>query len=58
MVHVQYDYSLILVLFLVGIFFGFTRQLSGSTLLTVLLHASMNGVAIIEMIVHAGSVAN
>ena len=58
MMHVQYELSLIPLLFLVGVFFGFARQLSGSTVLAVLLHAAMNGVALIETIVHVGRLAD
>jgi len=58
MMHVQYELSLIALLFLVGVFFGFVRQFSGSTVLAVVLHAAMNGVAFIETIIHVGSLAD
>lgn len=40
--HVQYDWTGILQIFIVGLFLGFMRHRSGSTLLTFLLHALFN----------------
>jgi hypothetical protein len=40
--HVQYDWTGVLQIFVVGLFLGWTRWRSGSTLLTFLLHALFN----------------
>jgi len=40
--HVQYDWTGILQIFVIGLFLGWTRWRSGSTLLTFLLHALFN----------------
>jgi hypothetical protein len=41
-IHVQYDWYGILQVFLIGLALGWARWLSGSTLLTILMHALMN----------------
>ena len=56
--HVQYDMPIIILLFLIGVFFGFVRQWSGSTVLVILLHAAMNAVAVIETIYYVGHVVD
>jgi hypothetical protein len=40
--HVQYDWTGILQIFIIGLFLGWMRWRSGSTLLTLLLHALFN----------------
>ena len=40
--HVQYDWTGVLQIFIIGLFFGWMRWRSGSTLLTFLLHALFN----------------
>lgn len=40
--HVQYDWTGILQIFIIGLFLGWMRQRSGSTLLTLLLHGLFN----------------
>ncbi len=40
--HVQYDWAGVLQIFIIGLFFGWMRWRSGSTLLTFLLHALFN----------------
>lgn len=40
--HVQYDWTGLLQIFIIGLFLGWTRWRSGSTLLTFLLHALFN----------------
>jgi hypothetical protein len=40
--HLQYDWTGILQIFVIGLFLGWTRWRSGSTLLTFLLHALFN----------------
>jgi hypothetical protein len=40
--HVQYDFAGMLQIFVVGLFLGWVRWRSGSTLLTFLLHALFN----------------
>jgi membrane protease YdiL (CAAX protease family) len=40
--HVQYDWSGILQIFVIGLFLGWMRWRSGSTLLTLLLHGLFN----------------
>jgi len=40
--HVQYDWTGILQIFVIGLFLGWTRWRSGSLLLTFLLHALFN----------------
>jgi membrane protease YdiL (CAAX protease family) len=41
-IHVQYDWFLMLQVFAFGVLFGWTRWATGSTLLTMLLHAVVN----------------
>ena len=50
-IHVQYDWFGILQIFLTGLFFGWVRWRSGSTLLTFVLHGLMNAWATVETIV-------
>jgi membrane protease YdiL (CAAX protease family) len=40
--HIQYDWTGVLQIFIIGLFLGWTRWRSGSTLLTFLLHALFN----------------
>lgn len=49
--HVQYDWAGMLQIFIVGLFLGWTRWRSGSTLLTFMLHALFNLEATIETVV-------
>ena len=49
--HVQYDWTGILQIFIVGLFLGWTRWRSGSTLLTFILHALFNLEGTIETVV-------
>ena len=46
--HVQYAWFFIGEIFLLGLTFGWLRWLSGSTLLTIVLHATVNGLAMLE----------
>ncbi len=46
--HVQYDWTGILQIFVIGLFLGWTRWRSGSTLLTFVLHALFNLEGMIE----------
>ena len=48
--HVQYDWTGILQIFVIGLFLGWTRWRSGSTLLTFLLHALFNLEGTIETV--------
>jgi uncharacterized protein len=48
--HVQYDWTGIVQIFVVGLFLGWTRYRSGSTLLTLLLHALFNAEAMLETV--------
>jgi membrane protease YdiL (CAAX protease family) len=48
LLHVQYDWLTIVEIFLIGLLFGWLRWASGSTLLTITLHVTMNFVALIE----------
>jgi membrane protease YdiL (CAAX protease family) len=41
-IHVQYDWFLILQVFAFGVFFGWTRWATGSTILTMMLHTLVN----------------
>lgn len=49
--HVQYDWFGILQVFVLGLLFGLIRWLSGSTLLTFVLHALVNVEATIETVI-------
>ena len=40
--HIQYDWAGMLQIFVIGLFLGFVRWRSGSTLLTFVLHALFN----------------
>jgi membrane protease YdiL (CAAX protease family) len=46
--HVQYDWFLILQLFVLGLVLGWARWYSGSTMLTFVIHASINGLALAQ----------
>jgi membrane protease YdiL (CAAX protease family) len=50
-VHIQYDWFYLVHIFAVGLLLGAVRYKSGSTLLTIVLHALMNLVATLEMYV-------
>jgi membrane protease YdiL (CAAX protease family) len=50
-VHLQYDWFFVGEIFILGVAFGWLRMRSGSTILTMLLHGSMNTLAV----VHAGT---
>lgn len=50
-IHVQYDWYGILQVFLIGLALGWARWLSGSTLLTILMHALMNLWATVQSMV-------
>lgn len=45
--HVQYDWFFIVEIFALGFTFGWLRQFSGSTLLTIILHTANNGLAML-----------
>jgi uncharacterized protein len=47
-IHVQYDWFGIMQVFCLGLLFGWVRWRSGSTLLTMLMHATVNLSAAIE----------
>jgi membrane protease YdiL (CAAX protease family) len=47
-VHMQYDWFFVGEIFLLGVVFGWLRKLSGSTILTMLLHGGMNTLAIVS----------
>ena len=49
--HVQYDLFGIAQVFLIGLFFAWIRWRSGSTLLTILLHATSNLWATLETMI-------
>jgi uncharacterized protein len=49
--HVQYDWTGILQIFVVGLFLGWMRQLSGSMLLTFVLHALFNVEGTLETVI-------
>jgi membrane protease YdiL (CAAX protease family) len=46
--HVQYDWFLILQLFVLGLMLGWARWYSGSTMLTFAIHAFTNALALIQ----------
>src|SRR5262245_1178587 len=54
-IHVQYDWFLIVQVFIFGVFFGWARWASGSTILTMLLHALVNLEGTIETMLTAGN---
>ena len=47
-IHVQYDWFLILQVFAFGVLFGWTRWATGSTILTMMLHALVNLEGMVE----------
>jgi uncharacterized protein len=49
--HVQYDWVGVLQIFVIGLFLGWTRWRSGSTLLTFLLHALFNVEGVLETVI-------
>jgi membrane protease YdiL (CAAX protease family) len=53
LMHVQYDWTGIAQIFVVGLFLGWMRWWSASTLLTFLLHALFNLEATMETVVQA-----
>ncbi len=54
-VHVQYDFFVILQVFVFGLLLGFFRWASGSTILTMLLHALVNFEGMLEtLLAHHG----
>src|SRR5262245_34354270 len=54
-IHVQYDWFLIAQVFIFGVFFGWVRWATGSTILTMLLHGLVNIEGMIETMLAAGS---
>ncbi len=54
-IHVQYDWFLIGQVFIFGVFFGWVRWATGSTILTMLLHGLVNIEGMIETMLAAGS---
>src|SRR5215475_375469 len=54
-IHVQYDWFLIVQVFAFGLLFGWVRWATGSTILTMLLHALVNLEGMIETIVSSNS---
>jgi uncharacterized protein len=50
LMHVQYDWLPMLQIFSIGVLFGWLRQRSGSTTLTILLHALTNLGAMAETV--------
>ena len=48
-IHTQYDIYGIGTIFLVGILLGIIRHMTGSTTLTIFLHAVMNAIATVEV---------
>ena len=53
-IHVQYDWFLIPQVFIFGVFFGWVRWATGSTVLTMLLHALVNLEGMIETMLTVG----
>ena len=53
-IHVQYDWFLIAQVFIFGIFFGWVRWATGSTVLTMLLHGLVNLEGMIETMLTVG----
>jgi CAAX protease family protein len=54
-IHVQYDWFLIGQVFAFGVLFGWMRWVTGSTILTMLLHSLVNMEGMIETLLSAGS---
>jgi membrane protease YdiL (CAAX protease family) len=50
--HIQYDWTGMLQIFVIGLFLGWMRWRSGSTLLTFLLHAQFNFEGTLETVLH------
>jgi membrane protease YdiL (CAAX protease family) len=48
-IHLQYDWFFVAEIFLLGIALGWLRWKSGSTILTMMLHATMNGLALLQL---------
>jgi membrane protease YdiL (CAAX protease family) len=48
LLHAQYEWYFVAQIFVLGLFFGWLRWRSGSTLLTFLAHATINALAIAE----------
>lgn len=53
--HVQYQWFFVGEIFVLGMVFGWLRWRSGSTILTFVLHAAVNGMALVEVATLAGS---
>jgi membrane protease YdiL (CAAX protease family) len=53
--HVQYQWFFVGEIFALGVVFGWLKWRSGSTILTTLLHAAVNGMALVEVAALAGS---
>jgi membrane protease YdiL (CAAX protease family) len=53
--HVQYQWFFVGEIFALGMLFGWLRWRSGSTILTIALHAAVNGMALVEAAALAGS---
>jgi membrane protease YdiL (CAAX protease family) len=53
--HVQYQWFFVGEIFALGMVFGWLRWRSGSTILTIVLHAAVNGMALVEVATLAGS---
>ena len=49
-IHVQYELYYIATIFLLGLLFGFARLKSGSTWLTIIMHAVVNFIAMIQVL--------
>jgi membrane protease YdiL (CAAX protease family) len=54
-IHVQYDWFLIAQVFAFGVYFGWIRWATGSTILTMVLHGLVNLEGMIETLLSAGS---
>jgi hypothetical protein len=52
---VQYQWFFVGEIFVLGLVFGWLRWRSGSTILTTLLHAAVNGMALVEVAALANS---
>ena len=51
LLHVQYDWVGLLQVFIIGLYLGWVRWSTGSTLLTIALHVLMNLEAMIETVI-------
>ena len=47
--HIQYDWFFVVEIVTLGLFFGWMRWKSGSTLLTMMLHSLNNGLALVAL---------